>query len=312
MDSEIKEIGIKAYSLKLLKEKHIFDEKLYISPDLPPKELFYASLIKEGFKDGDELSCRTSHPLKEVHLPRTIANSFDEAYEFYTKNLRRDFSIVLHTLMHAKYAGTITKADNELVFEFVEGDWNADYSLNMDTAIFNNVGSTWYLYQGKRKVPYVVGSEVKYKEIDPVKDDLAKKIFDNLLSKLPVIKDILSGNFNSLELLIDDDGKFQALKLLNIESVSKKKPSQVLDEVFELKTQHDLVHWDKKTKLLISIPANIDRADALMNVITEVKKYTDDVYISYGILSHPAILLREAGFKVERKISNYKVIKFNY
>lgn len=312
MDEEIQKIGIKAYSLKLLKEKRIFEENLYISSYMPSKEEFVKELESEGFKDGDELSCRTSHPSKEVHLPRTIVNSFDEAYEFYANNLRKGFSIVLHTLMHAKYAGTITKADNELVFEFVEGDWNADYSLNMDTAIFNNVGSTWYLYQGKRKVPYVVGSEVKYKEIDPVKDDLAKKIFDNLLSKLPIIKGILSGNFNSLELLIDDDGKFQALKLLNIESVSKEKPSQVLDEVFELKTQHDLVHWDKKTKLLISIPANIDRADAMMDVIAKIKKYTSDVYIGYGILSHPAILLREAGFKVERKISNYKVIKFNY
>jgi hypothetical protein len=196
--------------------------------------------------------------------------------------------------------------------EFVEGDWNADYSLNMDTAIFTDPVSTWYLYQEVRKVPYVDGGEVKFKSIDPVNDELAKKIFENFLPKISIIREFLTDEYNSLELLIDEDGKFNPLKLLNIKSLPHSTPLEVLDNVFEIKTPHDLEHWDKKTKLLISIPANIDKADALMSVIAEIKKYTDSVYISYGILSHPAILLREAGLKVERKISNYKILKFNY
>ncbi len=269
-------------------------------------------LETSGFKDGDELSCRFSHPVKTIYLPRTIANSFDEAYEFYKNNMRKDYTILIHNLMHAKYAGTITRVNNELILEFVEGDWNADYSLNMDTAVFADGESTWYLYQKTRKVPYVAGTEVKYKEIDPVRSQLAERIYKNIVPKISLIKDILSTEYNSLELLIDEDGKFHPLKLLNINSLPHSTPLEVLDNIYEIKTYHDLEHWDKKAKLLISVPANIDKADTLMNVITEVKKYTDGVFISYGILSHPAILMREAGLKVERKISNYKILKFKY
>lgn len=312
MDEEIKKIGIKAYTLKYLKEKGVFKENLFISEKLPVKKDFIKRLEASGFRDGDELSCRFSHPIKTIYLPRTIANSFDEAYLFYKKYIRKDLTILIHNLMHAKYAGTITRVNDGLILEFVEGDWNADYSLNMDTAIFNDSESTWYLYQNERKVPYVDGGEVKYKNINSISDTMAEKIFGNFFPKLDIINGILTNEYNSLELLIDEDGRFHPLKLLNINSLPHSTELESLDSVFEIKTPYDLEHWDKKTKLLISIPANIDKADALMSVISEIKKYTDSVYISYGILSHPAILMREAGFKVERKISNYKVLKFKY
>jgi len=312
MRDEIEKIGVKAYTLKFLKEKGIFKENLYISENLPARQKFIKDLEACGFKDGDELSCRFSHPTKTIYLPRTIANSFNEAYEFYKVNIRKDFIILIHNLMHAKYAGTITKVDTELFLEFVEGDWNADYSLNMDTAIFSGGESTWYLYQKIRRVPYVSEADVKYKEVRPVNDNLAKTMNQKIASKINLINEILSSEYNSLELLIDMDGNFQPLKLLNIRSLTRHIPTKLQDEVFEIKTPHDFIRWDKKTKLLISIPANIDKADALLSVISEIKKYTDIVYISYGILSHPAILLREAGLKVERKMSNYKVLKFKY
>ncbi len=312
MKEEINKIGIKAYTLKLLKEKGIFKENLYISPSLPSKEKFIKDLENSGFEDGDELSCRFSHPTKTIHLPRTIANSFDKAYEFYLKNIRKDLTILIHNLMHAKYAGTISKIKEGLLLEFIEGDWNADYSLNMDSAIFGEGESIWYLYQKERKVPYVVEGCVKYKTIYPVKDDLAKKIFRNFLPKINIVRGILSDSYNSLELLIDEDGSFYPLKLLNIEHLSKNVVFEKVEDFYEIKTPYDLKKWDKRTKLLISIPANFDKADALIKVISKVKKYTDSVYISYGILSHPAILMREAGLKVERKRSDYRVLKFKY
>ncbi len=312
MDEEIKKIGIKAYSLKILKERHIFEENLYISSDLTSKEEFVKALEREGFRDGDELSCRFSNPTRTVHFPRKTCSSFAEAYAFFKASYKKGDTVIVHNLMHAKYDGTITLMNDEIVMEFIEGDWNAGYSLNADTVVFKDGISTWYLYQRVRKVPYVVGAEIKFKEIDPITNATAEKISKNIASKLTFLKDLLSGDFNSLATLIDDDGRLQPLKLHNIKPESIK-PSQFAEKsVFELKTPLDLRRWDKKTKLLISIPANIDRADALMGVISEIKKYTDDVYISYGILSHPAILMREAGFSVERKISNYKILKFNY
>jgi hypothetical protein len=312
MDEEIRKIGIKAYSLKVLKERNIFEENLYISSDLSSKEKFVEAMEGEGFKDGDELSCRFSNPSRTVHFPRKTCSSFDEAYAFFKTSFKRGDTIIVHNLMHAKYDGTITFADDEIVMEFIEGDWNAGYSLNADTAVFKDGVSIWYLYQKVRKVPYVDGATVKFKDIGPISEETAEKITKNIAAKLPFLKDLLSGDFNSLATLIDDDGRLQPLKLHNILPDSIK-PSQIAEkDVFELKTPLDLRRWDKKIKLLISIPANIDRADVLMGVISEIKKYTDNVYISYGILSHPAILLREAGFKVERKISNYKVLKFKY
>lgn len=311
MKEDINTIGIKAYSLKLLKARGLFTQNLYITSFLPEKEEFVKNLKNEGFRENDEFMCRFSHPLKSVNLPRTICNTFEESYNFYKKHFKSGFTIVIQRLMHAKYEGTLSKIDNELVMEFIEGDWSGDYSLNIDTVIFSHDLATWYLYKGFRKVPYVAGREIKYKVIDPLSDETARKIFKNIIPKLPQLNDLLSGDFNSLELLIDDDAKIQPLKLLNILSSPQIKLKPIEDGVFELKTPYDLKRWDKKSKLLISIPANIDRADALMGIIHEIKKYTTSVFIGYGELSHPAILLREAGIHVERRISNYKILKMS-
>src|SRR3989338_4974634 len=216
----IEKIGIKAYSLSLLKNLGLFEDNLYISSVLPSKDRFFEGLRKAGFNDRDEMSARFSHPSKSVHLPRKICSNFNDAYEFY------------------------------------------------------------------------------------------QKMFKNMANKIPLFYKVLSLGFNSLELLIDNNAKFKVLKLHNIKSSIKNLMALSDGSIFELKTPHDIKRWDKKQQLLISIPATVDRADALMKVITEIKKYTDSVYISYGILSHPAILLREFGFKVERKISNYRVLKF--
>lgn len=312
MNEEVKKIGVKAFSLKFLKEKGLFTGNLYISTTLPSKEQFIKDLEKEGFRNVDELSCRFSNPSRAIHFPRMACKSFDEAYNFYKTNFKKGETIIIHNLLHAKYDGTISLLDQELVMEFIEGDWNAGYSLNADTATFRDGVSTWYLYKGKRTVPYVDGTVIKIKEIMPISESTVKNFFENLVPRLPFLTDLLSGEFNSMGVLIDEEGKFQPFKLHNINEASSKAPTIIRDDIFELKSPHDLKRWNRKTKLLISIPANIDRADVLMQMISEIKKYTESVYVGYGELSHPAILLREAGLKVERRISNYKILKFRY
>ena len=312
MNEEIKKIGIKAYTLKYLKEKGIFEGKLYINSDLPPQEKFSKELREIGFKNGGELSCRFSNPSRAVHFPRQTCKSFESAYKFFRQKYKKGDTIIVHDLLHAKYDGTITLLGDELILEFIEGDWNSGYSLNADTAIFSNGISTWYLYQNRRITPFVNGSKIEFKEIHSISEETAKKIFKNIIPQLPFLNELLSGDFNSLATLIDDDGRLQPMKLHTIKPDYISSILEKENRVFEVKESSDLRRWDKNTKLLISIPANVDRADKLMGVISEIKKYTDSVYISYGILSHPAILMREAGLKVERKISNYKILKFKY
>lgn len=309
----VKKIGLKAYSLKLLKEEGLFEGNLYISRTLPEKVQFFNELKEVGFSDGEEYSARTSHPSQSVKLPRKICTSFQEIYDFYKENLGSDKTIVIHNLIHAKYGGIISLIEGELVLELSEGDWNIDYVRNKDTAIFGDTESTWYLYKDKRSVQYVDVDEVKTKTIEPLDDASVKKIFDGLKPKLAGLRSLLSDEYNSLELFVDRELKIKPLQLSNVETgFSGLRTNNSSEELFEVKTPHDLKNWDKKTKLLLSIPASVDKADALMSVISEVKKYTNIVYISYGVLSHPAILLREAGIVVERRISNFRVVKFTY
>src|SRR3990172_2280549 len=252
--TEIDRIGIKAYSLKVLKEEGLFKEKLLILEALPSREEFFQLLKKQGFKDGQKIFVRFSHPKKSVFLPKKLLEDFDSIYNFASGNYSSGLAVIVHDYIQGKYGGTISRYGDELIMEFVESGWNSDYAVNIDTAIFTETESTWYLYKGERKVPvYEEGKGVTVKTVTQLDDETVQKLFLEIKGKL-----------------------------------------------------------GKVTKLLISIPAAEDRADKLMQVIHKIKDKVDTVFIGYGVLSHPAILLREAGIRVERKLSNYRVLKLKY
>lgn len=312
MNDLIEQIGIKAYSLNLLKEHGLFDGNLFISRSLENKEKFIKDLKKAGFGLGERMVVRFSHPNELLKLPRGIFSNVDELYEFLNENHRKDLTFIIYDFTEGKFGGTVSLVDGELIMEFIEGDWNADYVMNMDTVVFKDGKSKWYLYKEKRKVPYVENEVVKLREVNPLTDLEVMELFKKIKPKISNIFNLLErhkNDFNSVEFIISTDLKFKGIELHKIEVTGKDfDKKEVLDEYFELKTPHDLRRWDRKTKLLISIPASIDRADALLGIIHEIKKYTNSASISYGVLSHPAILLREAGINIERKISNYRML----
>ncbi|QQS39231.1 hypothetical protein IPM62_01280 [Candidatus Woesebacteria bacterium] len=313
-NTSIEEIGIKAYSLVYLKDIGLMENNLYVSSVLPEKSIFIKQLTEIGFKDKKLISARTSHPQKDVKLPRKPCATFDEAYDFYKENLEAGMVIVMHDFFKAKFGGIISYSKGEIVLEISESDWNIDYVLNSDMAVFSHGFATWYLYKDVRKIASIVDGVENYININPLNEKIAQQITDAFTPKLAKLEKILSGDFNSLEILISDRFKIFPLQLAGVKNIKNGnyENNNLQNDIFEIKTPHDLVKWDKKTPLLISIPATVDRADALMGVIQEIKKYTRHAYISYGILSHPAILLREAGIAVERKMSNYKLVKITY
>ena len=306
------DIGSKAKSLMSLADIGLFEDNLLIVSENLEKEELVSRLEKAGFKDSDEFSVRTSHPDIKVHTPRKGCTGFSQVYDFYHTTKGQGYTFVIHTFQHGRYGGVVSLINDELTMEITEGDWNIDYAINTDTAIFADGVCTWYLYKEQRRVPYIVGSEVKEKSTDPISEKDAKSIFKEVVKKIDKLKQLLSGDYNSLELLITDDFKIKPLELRNIDINGDGMKDIEGAGIFEIVVPADLRKWDRKTPLLISIPTSVDRADGLMSVIKEIKDHTDFVYISYGVLSHPAILLREAGISVERRISNFRTVKFSY
>ncbi len=310
---KIDEIGIKAYSLEILKDQGLFDEKLYISADKLSKKELVHNLQKAGFQDGEKMFVRFSSPDTSIKLPKKGCNGFDTLYRFVNEQTKKDLVLIVHSFILGKYGGTITRVGDELVMEFIKGGWNADYSINVDTVTFKDGLSKWYVYQGHRTVPYVVNGQVIQKRIGPLERKTIQKIFSSVSPQIGKITKLLDNEFNSLEFLIDSNYCLKPIELQNIATVDHQlKINKCPDKVFELKTPHDLKRWDRTTDLLISIPADMDRADELLLVIKEIKNFVSHVYINYGILSHPAILLREEGIKVERKMSNYRLMTLPY
>ena len=118
---------------------------------------------------------------------------------------------------------------------------------------------------------------------------------------------------NSIEFFIDNNYNFVPFELQSIKGLNSKYRNDILGgskSFYEITSINDLEVGDKKKDILINIPCDIDRAENLLKIIQKLKRkirvlVINKVYVRYGLLSHPSILLREAGFKVCKLSEGY-------
>src|SRR3989344_3560522 len=72
----------------------------------------------------------------------------------------------------------------------------------------------------------------------------------------------------------------------------------------------DLASWDKKQDVLISLKLGRDISPSFLPLLSEIKKHKTFVYVKYGLLSHPAILIREQGLETKQYFYDYEQIVF--
>jgi hypothetical protein len=82
----------------------------------------------------------------------------------------------------------------------------------------------------------------------------------------------------------------------------------VEDNFFPIKSYDDIKKWDKKSDLLLTLTVYRKDKDKFLKLIDEIKKYKSEVYVEYGLLSHPAILLREVGLATKPYLKDYEEI----
>jgi len=309
-NSLVHKIGIKAYSILLLKKNNLFNNKLLIITKFPTKNYFKEQIMQSKFNLEKGIFVRMSSKYTSIKLPKGKFYSIDKAYRFLKDNYKKGLTIIIHKHLKGKFGGTLTKYKGRLIMEFIKGNWNADYSINPDIIEFSRKGPILSsFYNRRRKTAIIKGEDIYHINIEPLNDIECKKIIKAMNKNLNKIYRILNkDDFNSIEFFIDSKYEFVPFELQCMRKLSynlRKEGDILKKSFFEVKSVDDLKEWDGNGEILIDIECDIDRAEKLLKIIENLKGEVMKVYVKYGLLSHPSILLREAGLKVNKLTEGY-------
>jgi hypothetical protein len=132
----------------------------------------------------------------------------------------------------------------------------------------------------------------RFSEIVKIGNTILKPKF---MSKMPL-------NFHLVE---TDDQQYNFLNIRRITRLNRKYVRG--GSFFHVRKIEDLVGWDGKTDILLKITTQRGKEGDLIELASALPKGNAEVFVTFGYLSHPAILLREFGVTIVPAYFNREV-----
>ncbi len=241
-----------------------------------------------------------------LNLPRGFLKTPQECLDFI-KKVRKDYAIIVQEYTRLINSFELYYDGNVSYLQVLPGIWEVDATEAPDIVQKkNNEITIWRFRQPreaklinnenkfykKKRDPFTfVELQEFYKRLEPYKDrlEIVRKIFNPLFCHF----------------YEDDKGRFCFINLRNVGGVPINEGSPSAFHV--VKDISDIEKWDGNLPILFDVQTERDKDAPLIETIKALRdKEIKSVFVNYGILSHPAILLREAGIQVQQSYQLYE------
>ncbi len=287
----------KSESMKWFKEHSLFNlPLLIIEAGHTPRE---ASLNLQKFlKPGQKSTLRFSSG-NDLGLPRFFSDQPSEILSFLRKNFRREYDVIVHDYIDVVRSFEILiRSDGSVLMEHIPGMWESDNGLQPDVFELRGRLVTCLVCSDWRKVRKEYASDRN--EIDwgkPLHNseclmfaqcmDKIRSEFENSSEcKLPInIHAVFDGTSKEFQCLNSRPGF--------LDDTMKKSP---LGTLTTITSKQDLHSWDGIGSLRLALQVARGSEDSLVQLAESLKDAgVSEVYVDFGLLSHPAMVLREYG-----------------
>lgn len=288
-------MGLKAVGMSFFKEHNMFSDDIYFfDKNVNTSEMI--NTIENSKTLGENLTVRFSYK-KELGLPRYFSKKKKDAIEFLLANRRADWTVIVHNCIDIKSSYELYIDNEKAILEHVPGMWESDSKLNADFVLFNNSHMEFQRVKTERKSRFENYDGNKIISVLPLTRqqlvDKAKKVCRIIKKIENEISCYYPLNFHFVE---DKNNKLFFLNIRLLSKIDKiYAPSNCL---YKISNKNDLANWNGEDSLYLSLDIIRGEEGLLYDIIYDLKKINKPVYVEFGILSHPAIMLRESGIDV--------------
>ncbi|HXQ34896.1 MAG TPA: hypothetical protein VN843_12855, partial [Anaerolineales bacterium] len=289
--ADAERIGLKAAAMQLFVQLGWFTKGFVL---IPPQTRFdqIRQTIRHARFGNKGLTVRFSRG-GEIGLPRFFVKNKTEALRIIAKHADSACAVIIHDHINVKNSFEVFVGTDRAVLEHMPGMWESN-TRNAPDVIIAEADEWFALRVSDNRSATFEGprSTVQTSVTPPTEADLY--LWANTLKQY--ITKIRTRFSNSLPLIfhcVSEDGLWQFLNIRTTETVQR---STTLKSGFHLvTTPTDLKIWDGKKPILLRISTNRGSEDSIADLVSYLPKNDDLVFIDFGALSHPAIMLREFG-----------------
>lgn len=291
----------KAESMRKFSKMNLFSEKLSIFKSSEPSEKIFNNILNK-FNIDKGITVRISDG-NSINLPRgffTSAIKLKAWLKKYSKSDNQD--IIVHPYLNVNRSFEMLINKTECLVEHIPGMWESENKHNPDVLYIGQKQSKAWRWKENRNNLQGINSE----QIEELSRPISKNQIiswqsrlDNIINNLrEEFFHLLPLNFHFVEV---DSGNWNFLNIRP--GFTLELPYLAHSEPHIIKSKKDIFSWDEVSPLQFSI--SFDRGTdenllEMINLLPESKGQA--VVVDFGLLSHPAMILREYGYNL---VPNY-------
>ena len=263
---------------------------------------------------------RFSNASNDKGLPRAfVPSGVDIVPIFLDKWKDHETFGLVHEYVPVDHSFEAYFDETNLIVEHVPGLWESGTRLPPDVFVFEKgEPPVIYRYQRHRMANLERPRMTNLREVPPLSDVQVQEWSDRFIRLFRRIRTDLRPKL-AMPLNVHFIGTEEDWHFLNI------RPTPPVATIFVKPTQihvinrvEDLLHWDRRGSLLLQISADRGSETATIGSLAlEIRRRWADprisprVYVPFGLLSHPALVLREFGVTVFPFFSEHSVEKLD-
>lgn len=280
----------------------------FVPPGASKDEI--AEILKSRSPSPMGTTIRFSHKTR-LSLPRRFIGATEDVLEHFIQ-LRADpdWLGIVSDFVHVQHSFEAYLGENDLLVEHVPGNWETDNMLPPDIFLWS--GAPRFLRVARsREARYELPGEQNERRsvqsrVPPLTAEHAEAMVTHFLPKLKQIKKRFAQELPlNVHFTSDDDGWY----FLNIRPTDELDVSNLgtnpdgtfrLNRLYLVAKGSDLRAWDGQTEIVMTVSEDRARFAHFIKVARELRDLgVKSVYCTFGLLSHPAILMRELGIQVK-------------
>lgn len=287
--------GLKWNAMRYFIENGMFEKWALLLESKLSLEEIRTRLYSADFEQ-EQLTVRFSYK-NQIGMPRAFVYGKDDAFEFIQKNRTRECALIIYENIFVQDSYEIYLDEEKIIVEHVPGVWESDSKLMADSmVIYEEYTDFWrvdtsrdakfedYFGSSKRSVPPLSKEELieERAELQKYIGKIRKMANQNCPLNVHYVRD----HRRKIYFL-----NFRLSKhITNFCAYGK--------DAFPVKDVEDFKKWDGITPLLVCPDLSRGEEILLMQLVPYLKEVSAPILVDFGILSHPAIMLREMGINI--------------
>lgn len=240
----------------------------------------------------------------EINLPRGFFdNSNDLNNWLLSLNIDKNYKVIVHTYIKVRRSFELLLDNDKFLLEHIPGMWESDNKLNPDVMFSDeNTLKTW-VWNKKREGLKINGEK---SDLDKYEVVLSENILVEWQLKLNKILPILRLKFKkdlplNFHFVEDENSEWSFLNIRD--GFELQSPEIKQSNTHIISNKNDISGWDGKKPLQLQLSTERGHDLDLIEIIKQLPLVKNkNIIVDFGLLSHPAMILREFGYNL---IPNY-------